>query len=237
MSIEFVDYVPTSDVKGNSGSRYTFVCDADEYAAAADNILWTYDEFNASLQCDTVSGPYLAGDGATGKVRFTATFIPSWKLDALLPDQPFQVKYAYSAMAFTIKTKSRKGDDIWVWDSGKSINNEQVMPVMIVPTVQIVLFGSRTGFNAGTYTAYHGKVNSGTFLGVAAECALFKGANAVPRALADGTMTNDAEVTVDAIWVTWNKFYNEETGAFEKIKKKTGGDPMYASVSYDPLEP
>jgi len=109
------------------------------------------------------------------------------------------------------------------------------MPLHTQGVLKVVLFGTRTTVDAGTWLDYVDHVNSDTFLGMAPGCCIFRGAPFNPRVLEDGTPTNDVELHIETRAKPWNQFYNETTGAWEEIRRVGDNSPMFSAAAFAPL--
>jgi len=230
-SYELLKYHGATDIRGGSQSTFEFACHKDDYDVVRAIFLRALDANDLTLQCASVSRDYLAVKDADEIIyKCTANFIPSWRLESLIPDQPFRWRLRGGSQSFTLRS------ELWKWASNEPINNDTVKPLMSIATCDVVLYGTRSVYDPSTYAAYVDTVNADTILGVPPGYMMFgQGPTASPRQLEDGTMTWDVEIPVTVRWVaTWNEFFNEDTGYFEAIKD-ADGNPMFASINYAPL--
>lgn len=232
MVTEYVDYDNTHDVRGSSESHFVVNCSYADRLDVCAGFLWALDGNDTTLQCYKTSWKYLAAaenvDDILVQVR--ADFMPAWKLQLLMPDQPFKVRYEYGSQSFTISGKG------YVWaDDNSAIENENILPLKVVDVKDVVLYGSRSSFDSGTFSGYEDRVNNATFLGAPAGCVLFRGASATPRQLETGTMTWDVEVKLSIRQISWNMFYREKDGTFQEIKQAGSGNKMFPAVGFGGL--
>ena len=233
--LNFVGYNNKRTLLGNSGGQARFTCAVADWLAARDLLMRAVNGDDPSLAVESVSFDYLGKDAAAGIAELTATFIPAWKLNCLIPNSAFKIRGEVSSLSFTVAPKDRNGNVKWKWASGQDILNDSIMPLHTQGVLKLVLFGTRTEVDAGTWLSYVDHTNSDTFLGAPPGCALFKGAPFNPRVLEDGTPTNDVELHVETRFIPWNKFYNETTSAWEEIHRTSDSSPMFSPVTFGDL--
>lgn len=229
--MDFVSRTDNKAITGNSGSTYRYIGNLADLASDRTALLRAVDALDSTLMCASVASELLNKDYATGKVELTASFIPAWRLNAMIPNSNWRRRIVQGAESFTfVPLKGAKAK----WASGKAIRNRNILPLMTVAVDQITLFGTRTTVDLSTWASYQNKVNSDTFLGATAGFVLFKGASADPRQLEDGTMTNDVQLHLARRYIEWNKDYNEDTGAWEVVYPD-GTNPKFGSVAMSGL--
>lgn len=227
--LELIGYDPVGAIDGSGRVYRRWLCDsfnADAYEAL---LFRAVDGDNPNFTVNTISREYFGGDKATGKTILHVNEVPAWKLLCLLPDSPFQIRYEWGSESFTVSGAG------YTWDDASPLVNTSVQPLMPMSVTQIVLFGTRSTIDLGTYDAYIDKLNSGTFLGAAAECVLFCGASATPRMLETGDMTNDVEICLKRRRVSWNKFWNETIGDWDYIVQAGTSTKLLGTTSFTGL--
>ncbi len=230
-SYELESYHRVKDTRGGNESTYSFKCLKSDLAAVEAIFLRAGDGNDPTLVCPRVVSDMTSVD-ASGVMRMkgTANFYPKWKIDAEIPDQPFKWRYTSEAQSFTRRS------DAWTWASGQPINNTSIKPIESVGLTGIVLYGTRSIFDAMTYAAYVDKVNSDYFCGAPAGYVMYqKGACGTPKQLDDGSDVWYVEIPLICRYVApWNSFFNETTGLWEEIRRPDLS-PMYAAVPFAPL--
>jgi len=243
-SYNFLDYHNKESIDGSSESRFEWNCAIADFDACATVYFESVDANDINLQCMSVEWDYQNHDPKTGMIKATAHFVPSWKLQNLLPNQPFRVKMSKGSMSFTLRS------GVWTWEAsgGSPLANASIAPMMTVSCTNATLFGTRTGtglngsIDLSAYDGYVDKISSDRFLGRAAECWMWKDISASPRQLATGVITNDIEIHLVGRMISWNKFFNEygrsadggNGGGWEYLKGPNG-QRMYALATFTPL--
>jgi len=218
---------------GGSSSTHVVVSDISEIEAVRQSLLGSQDTsggaVNGLLKCMSVETRYGTGsdDPAGNKATTVAEFVPAWKVDALDPAAAFAIRYNYSADGFTFNIKNPKAK----WESGKSVENREVLPRKVLSITEAILFGVRMTAGLNTYTQWADKVNSDTFLGGAPGHVLFRGGSADPFQLPDGRKAYKHQVTVASRSEEWNKDYNEITGKWEYVLPD-GVNRKFEAVSF-----
>ena len=230
-SYELTRHEEYRDVRGGNYSSYDFTCLEPDLNAIRAIFLQAAEADEPTLTGVSVHAQ-MTSVGTSGVMRMkgTAKFEPKWKLDALIPDQPFKWRYRNSSQSFTLRS------DLWTWGSGEPVLNTTIKPILSVGLTEVVLFGTRSVFDAATYTDYVDKVNADTFKGAAPGYVMYQqGASANPRQLDTGVEVWDVEIPLICRYVApWNKFFNEQTGEWEYIQRPDLSY-MYGAVPFAPL--
>jgi hypothetical protein len=234
--LEYIGYENTRDIRGNSNVRASFLCnEADGYAYQSFLLRATSAEF-PWLVCVAIRYSYLNRDHGTGKVQLDCEFVPAFKLLSLVPDSPLYQRHEMGSESFTVNSIDKSGLIVWDWNSGDPVMNMAVLPLIIVAVDNITLYGTKTNYLASDYSTWIDHLNSDPFLGFTAGHVACLGVSASHRMLEDGVMTNDIELHLKGRWIaTWNSFYNETTGAWEEIKKHSGGANLYPTAAFSGL--
>ncbi len=144
------------------------------------------------------------------KVELTFESIPSWQLLLKLPNQPFYRTIEWGMQSFTIPGGTNCA---FKWADGRPISTANILPTVSILVAEISLKGVRSGVDLSTFSAYEDKVNNDTYMGAPAGRVLFRGANAAPKMLDNGDLTNDVTIRMSSRSVDWRKFYDATPNA------------------------
>jgi hypothetical protein len=225
--LDRIEYHGDVHVGGNSSATAKWVCNNANVATNRGGLLYAVCAEVLTLSCESIEHEYLNNDASNGKSVLTGHFIPTWKLDALTPDQPFRIRYENASESFTLTGTA------WTWASGKDLLNRNIQPLLASGIIRLCLFGTRSSYDAATFDAWADTVSSdGNFLGAGPAQVRFAGSAGDPRQLDNGTLVYDVRVMLEARKHSWNEFYNEDTGEWEALYKRGTTDPMYADAAY-----
>lgn len=224
MAIEFTGYDYGIGLRGDVTSKSTLVCDDSEWQSAVNTLLGAASAVFPNLLCNRVRVSALKGDPATGKRELTAEFVSRFQVESLQADEPFRWRIEDHVEAVTIRGAFHWGDD-------EPLDSAQVSPTMNVTMARLVLYGTRSSFDLGSYDAILGLVNSDVVLGAAAETLLCDAVSVEQRQLLDGTIVYGVELALKWRKTNWNMFYRESTGLFEYLYRDGGSDKVYEAAS------
>jgi len=228
VAIEQTHYTNTLSTNGGSRSTLVYVCNDSEWMATRNGLANALDANDPTLKCTEVTREHLNNDPATGKSVLTASFTPKDKAQQRQPDQPMMPRIQFGSEMFSVRGKG------WVWATGnKPIDNDRVQPVKVIQTAELILYGTRTSMDLSTYDAYNDCINADVFLGAAAGTVRFDSPSAQARIQGDGSVVWDVELKFKRRSIHWNKYWNEDTNAWDDIK--CGGIHTYEFAVFAPL--
>lgn len=235
--IEMKSYVRNPSLTGGATATAVYLCDWDDRVEAEAQLLGNPDleGYYADLvctRCQVSQKKARSDDPDQDKEGMKAEFVCEYgsieQAKAHIVDLAFKVRVEVGGMAITISGKK------YVWDSGKPLKDgSKVQPVKKFTSARIVLYGRRSTFNVNTYSAYEDKINKDTFLGAAIGHVRFDSVSGTEVQLPNGSVAWDVEVHLE--WQadhTWNEFFNEDTGKFEKIKNSDDASLIYSDTNF-----
>jgi hypothetical protein len=132
--------------------------------------------------------------------------IPAWKWDTMLINGPAWVTYEYGNLDFTLMNNGQ-----WKWSNGDAVLGDMHL-LKRVTKVTVRARRAVSSLTMATYASYNNCVNSVAFLGAAAKCALFLGAEGVPRLQANGAFCYDMTAVFECLAQPWEQHWRDTPG-------------------------
>lgn len=155
--------------------------------------------------------------------------------DDKVADEPMLWRTEFKSESFTVNPRDEEGAAVWEFSDGTPIRNNKVLPLMTYGITDVVLYGTRTTLSLASYDAYHGKTNSGTFLGAPEGSVLFGGAECQPTKLGDGTSAISVQVRLHRRQYPWNQEYDEDSGTWKTVRRKSDTTLRFPTTSFAAL--
>lgn len=231
-TLSMKSYTDTAGVRGDTVAEAVFTVGLNNWIAARNLLIGAASDMDPYVACAKVQMRYVGNDAFSGMAQLTCSFVPIFSVEAWTVDLPFKVRYEDCGT----ERIPLRGQAL-TWADNSPIVNRMVYPDYAYPVQKLVLFGSRSTFDAGTYASLETSgeagqltVNSGSFLGGGDECVRLLTAKGTPKQLYDGSIIYQVEIPLVRRPFSWNWFWNET-----KLQWDSLSWPPYTAVDYSSL--
>jgi hypothetical protein len=236
MTLEMIESSYDLGLRGDGGTTADFVCDESEMAGGVTFLLGSQMDTvapSSNMYCKTVKTKRRK-DLAGNKWQLSAVYAPKFAIEALTIDLPLKWRLEASGECVTISGSNGSASSGYKWANGDPLLNQRVLPVKRFTLAKVVMYGTRSVFDLGTYMDLVDHVNSDNFLGASEETIFFESVQCQQHQLMDGTIVYAIELHLIYRPSGWNLFFREDVPAGSDQMQRLldqDGDPVYPSAA------